>query len=113
AALQQVLRDFATVTLEREMGITIIERSANRLTFAWEGRRYVVLIVPSTSAADAIPTAAPGETIIYLANLPEHRPQPDLLWFDIATLSARVTGDPVYESLRIFMQRYYGMRFTL
>jgi acetyltransferase-like isoleucine patch superfamily enzyme len=113
AALQQVLRDFATVMLEREMGITAIERSANRLAFAWEGRRYVVLIVPSTSAAGAIPTAAPGEIIVYLANLPEHRPPPELLWLDVTTLSARVTGDPVYESLRIFMQRYYGMRFTL
>lgn len=113
AALQQVLRDFARVTLEREMGITTIERSANRLAFVWEGRRYAVVIVSSTLAEEAIPTAAPGERIVYLANLPAHRPHPNLLWLDAVHLHAQETDDPVYEALRIFMQRYYGMRFTL
>ncbi|HAJ37856.1 MAG TPA: transferase [Chloroflexi bacterium] len=114
AALQQVLRDFARITLEREMGIREIERAPNRLAFTWNGQRYVVAIVPSTTAAaEALPQAAPGEIIVYLANLPEHRPPPDLLWLDATNLRARATNDPVHEALRIFMQRYYGMRFTL
>lgn len=113
AALQQVLRDFARITLEREMGIREIIREPNRLAFGWEGRRYVVLIAPSTTAVDAIPAAAPGETVVYLANLPEPLPSPAQLWLDAAHLRAWVTEDPVYEGLRVFMQRYYGMRFTL
>lgn len=113
AALQQVLRDFARVTLEREMGIREIERTPNRLAFVWAGQQYEVVIVPSTTAVEAIPTATSGKTIVYLANLSEYRPPTDWLWLDAATLSAYVTGDPVYEALRVFLQRYYGMRFSL
>lgn len=112
AVLQQVLRDFARVTLARELGITEIMREPNRLAFAWEGRRYEVVIVPSTMALDAVPSAAPGEAVVYLVNQAEFRPPASLLWLDAMTLSAPVTDDVVHEALRIFMQRYYGMRFT-
>lgn len=112
AALQQVLRDFARLTLEREMGITAIERSANRLAFAWEGRRYVVIIVPSTIRPDSIPAQEDAATTVYLGNLSDYMPDPDMLWLDAPTLTAIALDDPVYEALCVFMQRYYGMRFT-
>jgi len=113
AALQQVLRDFARVTLEREMGITEIERSPNRLAFVWEGRRYEVVIVPSTSQKEMLPASAGDITTVFLGNLPEHTPPTNLLWLDVVGLSATLSDDPVYVALRIFMQRYYGMRFAL
>jgi acetyltransferase-like isoleucine patch superfamily enzyme len=113
AALQQVLRDFARVTLEREMGIVEIERSPNRLAFVWEGRRYAVMIVPSTSQPAALPVQVDETTIVYLANLPAYAPTPGWLWLDAANLTAIVSDDPVYAALRVFLQRYYGMRFAL
>ena len=112
AALQQVLRDFARVTLEREMGITAIERGANRLAFAWEGARYSVEIVTSTMDLRTDPPATPGVTDILLINQPEWRPAAHSRWFDVPNLSAPSCTDPVHHALRLFAQRYYGMRFT-
>jgi hypothetical protein len=113
AALQQVLRDFARVTLEREMRITEIIREPNRLAFVWEGRQYVVLIAPSTTPPAALPTQVGEATLVYLANLSAYTPAPGELWLDAANLTAIVTDDPVYAALRVFLQRYYGMRFAL
>ncbi|MEJ5248640.1 MAG: acyltransferase [Caldilinea sp.] len=113
AALQQVLKDFARVTLEREWGLADVERAPNRLAFCWKGRRYAVVLAPSSTPPDALPSAAGDETVVYLANAPHSTPPAGALWLDAATLSAMASDDPVYEALRIFMQRYYGMRFTL
>ena len=112
-ALQQVLKDFARVTLEREWGLIDVERSPNRLAFRWKGRRYTIVLTPSSTSPDAIPAPSGDETLVYLANLPDYTPPPGMLWLDAAALSAIESNDPVYEALRIFMQRYYGIRFTL
>jgi acetyltransferase-like isoleucine patch superfamily enzyme len=112
AALQQVLRDFARITLERELGITVIERSANRLAFYWDAQQYIVIVVPSTVQPDSIPAQIDGATVVYLANLPDFTPAPGLLWLDAPNLTAVASDDTIYEALRVFMQRYYGMRFA-
>jgi hypothetical protein len=109
AALQQVLRDFARITLVREMGITAIDQSANCLAFAWKGRRYTVAIVTSTLDAPAEYSSTPGVIDVLLINQPAWRPQHDR-WFDVPNLSAPQSTDPVHQALRLFMQRYYGMR---
>lgn len=113
AALQQVLKDFARMTLQREWGLVDVERAPNRLAFRWKGRRYAVVLAPSSAPPDAFLSAADDETVVYLANAPQATPPAGALWLDVATLSAIASDDPVYEALRLFMQRYYGMRFTL
>jgi len=113
AALQQVLRDFARVTLEREMGITAIVREPNRLAFVWNGKAYAVEIVASTRSAQTLPVRAASERGVYLVNSHHYSPSSDAIWFNLLDLSTRASDDAVHEALRIFMQRYFGMRFTL
>ncbi|MCS6825117.1 MAG: hypothetical protein NZ553_00745, partial [Caldilinea sp.] len=94
-------------------GLVDVERAPNRLAFRWKGRRYAVVLTPSSTPPDAIPIPSGDETVVYLANLPHYTPPEGTLWLDVATLSAAASDDPVYEALRIFMQRYYGMRLAL
>ena len=110
--MQQVPSDFARSTLAREMGITEIEQSANRLALAWEGRRYTVAIVASTSDAPTEHSSTPGGIDVLLINQPAWRPPHDR-WFDVPNLATPPSTDPIHLALRLFMQRYYGMRFTL
>jgi len=111
AALQQILRDFAKVTLEREMGITAIERSANRLLFRYNNRRYAVEIVPSVGDAGDRPPHWEESAAVYLVNRAEWNGAA-AEWFDVPNLHSFGAGDPVHGALGAFMQRYYGMRFA-
>jgi hypothetical protein len=114
AALQQMLRDFARVTLEREMGIGEIQCSLRQTTFVWQGRNYLVQIVLPALGIDVAPTpAAMNATTILLLNQFDGAPPVHDRWFDVVKLVAPPSQDPIHVALRRFMQRYYGMRFTL
>ena len=113
AALQQVLRDFAKVTLEREMGITIIERSTSGLRFRWQGNDYAAGIVLSTSAPYKETPGRCGAIDILLVNNEQWDNGSPGYWFDVRQLTCPATAEPIHVALRLFMQRYYGMRFTL
>lgn len=113
AALQQVLRDFAKVTLEREMGVTIIERSTNGLRFRWEGRDYAAGIVLSTSTLCRETPGRSSTLDILLVNNEQWDNGSPGYWFDVRQLTCPATAEPIHVALRLFMQRYYGMRFTL
>ncbi len=114
AALQQVLRDFAKVTLEREMGIHEIEMLPVALRFSWQSRRYTVAI---GERAPHGMLSGPNDRLILLISkldsLADSQANPAVLWFDVAGLQAPASDDPVHDALRVFMQRYYGMRFDL
>ncbi len=113
AALQQVLRDFAKVTLEREMGITRIERSTNCLQFHWRGRDYSIEILTSSSTQRSATANRGGAHEILLVNNDQWHSDLPAHWFDVMQLTCPDTTEPVHVALRSFMQRYYGMRFTL
>jgi acetyltransferase-like isoleucine patch superfamily enzyme len=114
AALQQMLRDFARVTLEREMGIGEIQCSLRQTTFVWQGRNYLVQIVLPALGIDVAPTpAAMNATTILLLNQFDGAPPVHDRWFDVVNLVAPPSQDPIHAALRRFMQRYYGMRFRL
>lgn len=114
AALQQVLRDFAKVALEREMGITKIEMLPIALRFNWQSQTYTVAI--GNRGPDGM-SFGPDDRLILLtstpASLTESQTEPTALWFDIDALQTPASDDPVHDALRVFMQRYYGMRFDL
>jgi acetyltransferase-like isoleucine patch superfamily enzyme len=113
AALQQILRDFAKVTLAREMGITAIELSPNQLRFWFGRRRYIVQIIPSVDAGADEAVHSKEEMTVYLVNCEEWKSASSMHWFDVPHLRCYGSGDVVHEALRLFMQRYYGMRFSL
>lgn len=112
AALQQVMRDFARITLEREMGITEIIREPNRLAFGWGRNRYCIRVALSTESQQGVSPNHRNVLDVWLLNCHDAKSLDHDRWFDVRNLQAPDSSDPVHHALRLFMQRYYGMRFT-
>ena len=67
----------------------------------------------AAAALDALtePPPPPDVTEVLLINQPVWRPRHDR-WFDVPNLSAPPSTDPIHQALRLFMQRYLGMRIA-
>jgi len=109
-ALEHILRDFAEYGLRRELKIESMDVTPRELRFHWRGRPYRVVIVPSTGAAPSPPSQ--NERLIYLVNSTDWQTPPDALALDVPGRTTRYTRDRVHTALRLFLLRYYGVRFT-
>lgn len=108
--LERILHDFAEYGLRRELGIKAIEAAPRELKFRWRDRPYRVVIVPSTGNAPL--SSSQNERLICLVNSTDWQTPPDALALDVPSRTTRFTHDRVHTALRIFLLRYYGMRFT-
>jgi len=111
AALVHIVRDFAEISLRRELGIESIEESTGQIRFQWRGKHYQIALIPSTGDTTAIEQPTPSVQQIFLVNAPGWSPPPGAVSFDIATMRTPLASGPIQHALRLFMQRYYGMRF--
>jgi acetyltransferase-like isoleucine patch superfamily enzyme len=111
AALDQILRDFAELSLRRELGITTIEETKYQLCFKWHGVEYRVVLVPSTGEMPDFKTEAAQARQIFVVNCPEWSPLVSTPIFDLATMQTLFDSDAIHTALRLFMLRYYGIRF--
>jgi acetyltransferase-like isoleucine patch superfamily enzyme len=112
AALGQLLRDFAEIGLRRELGLETIQEAKYQLRFRWRGQPYHISLIPSTgNPPDAIEPAA-GARRIFVVNCPGWSPPPGAMVFDLATMETPFASDRMHTALRLFMQRYYGVKFT-
>jgi hypothetical protein len=112
AALDHLLRDFAEIGLRRELGLEAIEEAKYQLRFRWRGQPYHISLIPSTgNPPDAIEPAA-GARRIFVVNCPGWSPPPGAMVFDLATMETPFASDRMHTALRLFMQRYYGVKFT-
>jgi acetyltransferase-like isoleucine patch superfamily enzyme len=115
-ALDHILREFAEVGLRRELGLKEVAVAPRLLRFRWRGRAYLVALIPSSgpSGEPAAPSAGPHHADvrrIYVVNQPGWPAPPDALVLDAATMRTPFASDPIHTSLRLFMLRYYGVRF--
>lgn len=111
AAVDQILQGFAEISLRRELGIENIQAGKFQLFFSWKGRPYHVLLVPSTGDMPApIQSAAHGRQI-FIVNCPDWSPPVGAMLLNLATLKTPFESDPIHEALRLFMLRFYGIRF--
>lgn len=108
AAMAQVLRDFVEIGWRRELGVPeiVAEEGYARATIA--GAVYEIALVRST---DATPRALTAPKKIFLVNRADWSPPPGAWIFDWRTMRAPTNSDRVCVALRVFMQRYYGIRF--
>jgi acetyltransferase-like isoleucine patch superfamily enzyme len=112
AAIDRVLGDFAEIGLRRELGIAQVIVSKNQLLFHWHGRTYSIALIPSTETPP-VPAPPTGRTRhIYLVNRSDWTPPAGALTFDLTGMKTRSVADPVHRELRLFMLRYYGIRFA-
>ncbi len=113
-AARKVLHDFIDVGLQREMGIPAraITESEDQLAFRWHGKPYRVILV--TSEGDLPPSEgwSSAERRIYVVNRPGWNPPQGSLSLDLMTCRTRYAPDLVHTGLRLFMLRYYGIRFA-
>lgn len=112
-AIRRVLHDFIEVGLKREMRLSSqqIREGTDQLSFHWRGLPYRVILVPATGDPPPLSQAEMGERRIYLINRPDWDPPEGSMVFDLTVMRARYTSDPVHTCLRLFMLRYYGIRF--
>jgi acetyltransferase-like isoleucine patch superfamily enzyme len=108
-AVEHILRDFVEIGLRRELRATGIEAAARRVSFAWRGQRYVIVIVPSEGewSLDNLD----GARLIGIVNRPGWQPPVGALTLDLDTLRTSFNADPLHTALRLFFLRYYGVRF--
>jgi acetyltransferase-like isoleucine patch superfamily enzyme len=111
AAMAQLLRNFAEVTLRRELRLEAIEETEHQLRFGWRRQAYHITLIPSTEGSSTFvePTAGVGQ--IFIVNCPDWSPPPGTMIFDLATMQTPFSSDPIHTALRLFMQRYYGIKF--
>jgi acetyltransferase-like isoleucine patch superfamily enzyme len=112
AAMAHILRDFAEIGLRREMGITHIEETKDRLRFNWRGQRYHVALILSTGDAPPPPSPESAVRSIFIVNRANWTAPLNTPCFELATMQTPFSSDPIHTSLRLFMQRYYGLKFT-
>lgn len=111
AAIKQLLRDFATIGLRRELGLEAIEEGKYQLRFRWRGRSYHIALIPSAGDVVNLDRSAAGTRQIFVVNRPGWSPPPGAMVFDLTTMQTPFISDRIHTALRLFMQRYYGVRF--
>lgn len=111
AAIARLLHDFAEIGLHRELGLEAIEEAEYQLRFRWHGRPYHITLIPSTGDwCNAVKPSA-GVRQIFVVNCPGWSPPPGALVFDLPTMQTSFVSDRIHTALRLFMQRYYGVKF--
>ncbi|MBI5302384.1 MAG: acyltransferase [Chloroflexi bacterium] len=108
AAMALVLRDFVEVGLRRELGVTEIEEREGYVRARWRGALYEIALVRATNDA-ACALTAPRQ--IYLVNRADWSAPAGAWVFDCRAQRTRYLADPIHTALRMFMLRYYGIRF--
>ncbi len=113
-AMRKVLHDFAEVGLRRELRLSpqAIHGEESQLWFRWRGVPYRVILIPSAGDVPTLNNLEAGEKLIYLINRPNWKPGEGAMVFDLSLRQTRYTSDPIHTSLRLFMLRYYGIRFV-
>jgi acetyltransferase-like isoleucine patch superfamily enzyme len=110
AALDQVLRDFAEVGLRRELGLEAVEESKYRLRFRWRNQAYCIALVPSTGDTSSADDPDADARQILVVNCPGYSAPSKAMVFDLATMRTPFVSDRIHTALRLFMQRYYGIK---
>lgn len=111
-AVDQILRDFAEIGLRRELGLKEIEKDKLQLRFYWRKQSYYISLIPS-SIGEAFSPSIPLDNVrqIFIVNCPGWSAPQGAMIFDLTTLQTPFIADPIHTSLRLFMLRYYGIRF--
>jgi acetyltransferase-like isoleucine patch superfamily enzyme len=124
AALAQVLHAFADIGLRRELeGASFrrceaVQESKHELLFRWHGESYRVALIPSTGdlpqggESDPGVRRVSGVRQVLLVNRPGWSSPPGAIVFDFETMRTPYAAGRVAHALRLFMKRYYGIKFV-
>jgi acetyltransferase-like isoleucine patch superfamily enzyme len=109
-ALERILKDYSEMCLKREFKVEMKQLKRDEFQFTWKRKDYRIKIIPSSGIIeDHEIVGNPKE--IFLVNRPAWVPARNMIIFDMQTMQTPFGRDPIQESLRIFMLRYFGLRF--
>jgi acetyltransferase-like isoleucine patch superfamily enzyme len=108
---EQILQEFDRIVLRRGLGITEVASQPGVLRFVHKSRTYVIELVRSTDTKTS-QTVADAKAV-FLINCAGWRPEVGTLAFDLLNMQTTQSSDPIHEALRLFMLRFYGIRFKL
>lgn len=113
-AMRKVLHDFTEVGLGRELGISrdAISEEKDQLSLVWKGTSYRILLIPSDGEFASLDPKKSGEKQVILQNRADWKPSEKMMCFDLTSMRTKYCSDPIHTELRLFMLRYYGIRFT-
>lgn len=107
--VERMLSDFAERCLRRELKLKAVAATPHKLQFQWRGRSYAIVMVPSTNAE--VPALSKNERGLFLVNCTDWQRPANALVFDVIRQTTPYVRDPMHTSLRLFLLRYYGVRF--
>jgi acetyltransferase-like isoleucine patch superfamily enzyme len=108
-AVEHILREFAEIGLRRELGVEPVVESARVLRCRWRGVNYRIALIACNHTAIEAPSSEARQ--IFVVNQTNWSAPPGALVLDLTTLQTRFISDPIHTALRLFMLRYYGVRF--
>jgi acetyltransferase-like isoleucine patch superfamily enzyme len=108
AAYVQMLHNFAEMSLRRELRVREIAECAGQLRLNWRGHVYAIILVRSRGEEIA---PVDAERQIYIVNRTGWDVPTGAMVFEATTLRTRFHSDEIHTALRLFLQRYYGVRF--
>lgn len=111
AALAQLLHDFAEIGLRRTLGLEIVEESQYQLRFRWRKEPYRIALIPSTGDFHVADEPDSGVRQVLLVNRPDWSPPPGATVFDLVTMRTPFDSGRIPNVLRLFLLRYYGIKF--
>ena len=111
AALAQILHDFAEIGLRRELELQAVQESKHELVFRWRGAPYRITLVSSTGDVPLIGEPDPSVRQILLVNRPDWSSPLGATVFDFVTMETPFASGHIANALRLFMLRYYGIKF--
>lgn len=112
--IEDMLKEYSELILQNQMGINKIVRNDEGLEFKWRDRLYQVKLIPSNQlegkgASSYEPSV--GVQRIYIVNRCDWVWDSRSLVIDMRRNVIGKSNDAIYTSLRLFMQRYYGIKF--
>ena len=110
-ALERLLRDFAEIGLRRELGLASVQAEKHQLRFRWRAQTYQIGLIPSTGDAPQRASLAAAGRQIFIVNRPGWPAPSGATIFDITTMQTQFIADRINTALRLFMLRYYGVKF--
>ena len=81
------------------------------LRFRWRGQSYHIALIPSVGDLNELNDSTTGVRQIFVVNRPDWSSPPGAMVFDLATMQTPYVPDRIHTAFRIFMLRYYGVKF--
>ncbi len=116
AAARRMLEHFIRLIIAGRMNLETRMTSADWFSFRWKKRRYNLVIITSSGEDQEFETLDSDQRYIFISNrrLWKFPAQLKHAWtIGLNPMTAELSPDIICQELRLFLKRYYGLKFEL